>query len=183
MAAERRVASIGIAAAPGCGSARVPGGHALTVDRDLFSTGIRRGTRVAAVDRDSTRGDRHARLRQDLDYRERTIDVRRFASEIGRITGAARLFFYDSISPIVDAESIDPSIAFRASRYGKSLDGTADYLNCPFDREQYEAFVDAVLAASSVPAHIEQDERATSNPACRSKRSPGGAATLYDSAP
>ena len=56
------------------------------------------------------------------------------AAEIARITGSGRLFFYDSISPIVDAESIDESIAFRASRYGKSLDGTDDYLNCPFDQ-------------------------------------------------
>ncbi len=49
------------------------------------------------------------------------------------------------------------SIAFRASRYGKSLDGTDDYLNCPFDKPQYEDFLDALLAAESVPAHIEQD--------------------------
>jgi len=49
------------------------------------------------------------------------------------------------------------SIAFRASRYGKSLDGTDDYVNCPFDRPQYEAFLDALLLAESVPAHIEED--------------------------
>ena len=55
------------------------------------------------------------------------------------------------------SDSIDTSIAFRASRYGKSLDGTDDYLNCPFDKAEYEAFLDALLAASSVPAHIEQD--------------------------
>ena len=54
--------------------------------------------------------------------------------DIARVTGSGRLYFYDSISPIVDAESIDMSIAFRASRYGKSLDGTDDYLNCPFDK-------------------------------------------------
>ncbi len=79
------------------------------------------------------------------------------AAEIASITGSTRLFFYDSISPIVDAESIDTAIAFAASRYGKSLDGTDDYLNCPFDKPQYEAFLDALLAASSVPAHIEGD--------------------------
>jgi methylenetetrahydrofolate--tRNA-(uracil-5-)-methyltransferase len=79
------------------------------------------------------------------------------AQDIARLTGAERLYFYDSISPIVDAESIDLSVAFRASRYGKSLDGTDDYLNCPFDKPQYEAFLDALLAAESVPAHIEDD--------------------------
>src|SRR5256714_8669706 len=49
------------------------------------------------------------------------------------------------------------SVAFRASRYGKSLDGTDDYVNCPFDREQYERFLDALLTGDSVPAHIEED--------------------------
>src|SRR5208337_4318004 len=70
---------------------------------------------------------------------------------------SGRLFFYDSISPIVEADSVDQSIAFRASRYGKSLDGTADYLNCPLDRPQYEAFVDALLAAQPVSSHIAED--------------------------
>src|SRR5205807_6162023 len=79
------------------------------------------------------------------------------AAEIGRLTGSGRLFFYDSISPIVEADSIDQAIAFRASRYGKSLDGSDDYLNCPFDREQYERFVDELLAGQSVTAHIEED--------------------------
>ncbi len=50
------------------------------------------------------------------------------------MTGSERLYFYDSISPIVVADSIDMSIAFRASRYGKSLDGGDDYINCPFNR-------------------------------------------------
>ena len=80
------------------------------------------------------------------------------AEEIARITGTGRLFFYDSISPIVDATSVDLAIAFRASRYGKSLDSTDDYLNCPFDRDQYERFVDALLTADPVPAHIPEDQ-------------------------
>ena len=68
------------------------------------------------------------------------------AEEISRLTGADRLYFYDSISPIVAADSVDMSIAFRASRYGKSLDGTDDYINCPLSKEQYEAFVAALIA-------------------------------------
>jgi len=58
-----------------------------------------------------------------------------------------RLFFYDSISPIVEADSIDMSKMYRAARYGK---GSADYINCPMSKEEYDAFYDALLAAQSV---------------------------------
>jgi methylenetetrahydrofolate--tRNA-(uracil-5-)-methyltransferase len=57
----------------------------------------------------------------------------------------------------VEADSVDLSVAFRASRYGKSLDGGDDYLNCPFDREQYERFVDALLAADTFEGHVPED--------------------------
>ncbi|MBI5084372.1 MAG: methylenetetrahydrofolate--tRNA-(uracil(54)-C(5))-methyltransferase (FADH(2)-oxidizing) TrmFO, partial [Acidobacteria bacterium] len=79
------------------------------------------------------------------------------AASIAGLTGSGNLYFYDSISPIVDAGSIDRSVVFAASRYGKSLDGGDDYLNCPFTREQYDAFVGAILTAHSAEAHIEED--------------------------
>jgi methylenetetrahydrofolate--tRNA-(uracil-5-)-methyltransferase len=79
------------------------------------------------------------------------------AADIARVTGSNRLFFYDSISPIVEAESIDMSIAFRASRYGKSLDGTDDYVNCPFTRDEYDRFLDALLEAQAHTPHIPGD--------------------------
>ena len=75
------------------------------------------------------------------------------AAAIVRLTGSERLFFYDAISPIVEADSIDYAVAFRASRYGKSLDGTADYLNCPFTRDQYERFYQALTAAEPAAGH------------------------------
>jgi methylenetetrahydrofolate--tRNA-(uracil-5-)-methyltransferase len=136
---------------------RVPAGHALTVDRDLFAAEVTRviegdpaieirREEITALDPDQTWIIASGPLTSDA-----------LAEEIARLTGSERLFFYDSISPIVDAESIDTSIAFRASRYDKSLDGTADYLNCPFSKEEYETFLDALLAASSVPAHIDED--------------------------
>jgi hypothetical protein len=78
------------------------------------------------------------------------------AEDLATFVGAERLYFYDSISPIVDAESIDTSIAFRASRYGRSLDDSADYLNCPLDKEQYARFLEALLEARRHPA---QDRR------------------------
>ena len=79
------------------------------------------------------------------------------AGNIGRLTGSSRLFFYDSISPIVDAQSIDRSVAFPASRYDKSLDGTGDYLNCPFNKAEYERFIDELMAAQAVDSHIPND--------------------------
>jgi len=144
---------------------RVPAGHALTVDRDLFAAEV---THLIEADQAiELRREEVTKLEDSGAWIVATgpLTSDALAREIARITGAERLFFYDSISPIVDAESVDQAIAFRASRYGKSLDGdpsngsasSGDYLNCPFDKDQYEAFVDALLAAASVPAHIEQD--------------------------
>jgi len=79
------------------------------------------------------------------------------AANLTQFTGTDRLFFYDSISPIVDAHTIDRSIAFAASRYDKSLDGTGDYLNCPFNKAQYEHFIDELMAAHAVDAHVPND--------------------------
>jgi methylenetetrahydrofolate--tRNA-(uracil-5-)-methyltransferase len=137
--------------------ARVPGGHALTVDRDLFAQEV-----TSAIEQ-NPRIELRREEAASIDSEATTIVATgpltsgALAEEIARITGAERLFFYDSISPIVDADSIDLATAFRASRYGKSLDGSDDYLNCPFDRDQYERFLDAVLAAEAVPAHIPED--------------------------
>ena len=69
-------------------------------------------------------------------------------AEIMRFTGDDQLYFYDAIAPIVAADSIDMSIAWKAARYDK---GGADYINCPMDRERYELFISELLAAKSVP--------------------------------
>jgi methylenetetrahydrofolate--tRNA-(uracil-5-)-methyltransferase len=139
-------------------TARVPGGHALTVDRDVFGREV-----TAAIE-----GEPLIELRREevtsLSDRDAIWIVASgpltsgpLAEEIGRLTGSNRLYFYDSISPIVEADSVNTGIAFWASRYGKSVDGTDDYLNCPMDREQYERFLDELLAAAAVPAHIPED--------------------------
>ena len=150
----RRLGSLVLRAAA---QARVPGGHALTVDRDVFSADVTRA--LSAHPRIEIRREE---VREVPDTGISIIATGPLTSDaladaIGRLTGSGRLFFYDSISPIVEADSINQSIAFRASRYGKSLDGTADYLNCPLDRPQYEAFVDALLAAEAVSSHISDD--------------------------
>src|SRR5579862_7985479 len=123
---------------------RVPAGHALTVDRDLFADEITR--RIEAEPAIELRREEVTALDPQHTWiiASGPLTSDALAAEIARITGSDRLFFYDSISPIVDADSIDLSIAFRASRYGKSLDGSDDYLNCPFDQARYEAFVDAL---------------------------------------
>jgi methylenetetrahydrofolate--tRNA-(uracil-5-)-methyltransferase len=137
---------------------RVPAGHALTVDRELFAGEVTRA--ISAEPLIELRREERCSIEPDTItiVASGPLTSDGLAAEIGRITGAGRLFFYDSISPIVDADSVDTAIAFRASRYGKSLDGTDDYLNCPMDRAQYEAFVDALLAGEGVSAHIPEDD-------------------------
>lgn len=142
---------------------RVPAGHALTVDRTLFAEEITR-----AIANDPAIEIRRQEVTALDDGKiwivaSGPLTSGPLAAEIAQLTGTERLFFYDSISPIVDAESIDMSIAFRASRYGKSIDGSDDYVNCPFDKPQYDAFLDALLAAESVPAHIAEDEPVAEN--------------------
>ncbi len=150
----RRLDSLAMNAAE---AARVPGGQALTVDRGIFAGEMTaaigahpfieiRREEVTAFDPDAIQIVATGPLTSDA-----------LAIEIARLTGSDRLYFYDSISPIVDAETVDTNIAFRASRYGKSLDGTDDYLNCPFDKTEYERFVDELLAAQSVESHIPED--------------------------
>ena len=150
----RRLGSLVLQAAA---HARVPGGHALTVDRDVFSTEVTRA--VASHPRIEIRREEVREVPDGCIAIIATgpLTSDSLAEEIGRLTGSGRLFFYDSISPIVEADSVDQTIAFRASRYDKSLDGTADYLNCPLDRPQYEAFLDALLAAHTVSSHIAED--------------------------
>jgi methylenetetrahydrofolate--tRNA-(uracil-5-)-methyltransferase len=139
-------------------TARVPGGHALTVDREVFAREISQA--IEGNPRIELRREEAVAIPGDGITVVATgpLTSGALADDIARVTGSDRLFFYDSISPIVEADSIDLSIAFRASRYGKSLDGTDDYVNCPFDREQYERFLDALLAADAVPAHIPEDQ-------------------------
>ena len=150
----RQLGSLLMAAAE---RARVPGGHALAVDREIFSNEITRA--IESHPRITIRRGEVTEIPDGIVIIATgplTSDA--LAKEISRLTGSERLYFYDSISPIVAADSIDMSIAFRASRYGKSLDGTDDYINCPFTRAEYEAFVSAVLSAGSYDAHIEEDK-------------------------
>jgi methylenetetrahydrofolate--tRNA-(uracil-5-)-methyltransferase len=150
----RRMGSLLLDAAD---KSRVPGGHALTVERESFSNAVAGG--LASQPLIDLRREEVLHLPDDgiVIVASGPLTSDALAADIAQRTGSDRLFFYDSISPIVEADSIDMNIAFWQSRYGKSLDGTADYLNCPFDKDQYEKFVDAVLESNQHTPHIPDD--------------------------
>jgi len=128
--------------------AAVPAGHALAVDRDVFAARITEAIsadpRIKVIREEATRIDENAGLTV-IATGPLTSDA--LSREIARLSGSDHLYFYDSISPIVEADSIDMSRVYFAARYGK---GTADYINCPFTREEYDRFLDALIAAQSV---------------------------------
>jgi methylenetetrahydrofolate--tRNA-(uracil-5-)-methyltransferase len=139
---------------------RVPGGQALTVDRVAFAGEVTRA--IEFHPRIELRREEIADIADSgltiVASGPLTSDA--LAAAIGRLTGSDRLFFYDSISPIVDAHSIDHSVVFAASRYDKTLDNASaegDYLNCPFNKDEYERFVDVLIAAEAVESHIPND--------------------------
>ena len=135
----------------------VPAGHALAVDRvefsRLISQAIAAEPRIRVIREEFTgSGDS---LIQNQDGAKRTILATgpltsdALSREIERLTGSGHLAFYDSISPIVEADSIDMNRVYMAARWDK---GTADYINCPMDREEFDRFLDALLAAEAAEA-------------------------------
>ncbi|HUT53590.1 MAG TPA: methylenetetrahydrofolate--tRNA-(uracil(54)-C(5))-methyltransferase (FADH(2)-oxidizing) TrmFO [bacterium] len=133
----------------------VPAGAALAVDRERFAKRMTEAVQalpgveiareeVSAVPAAGTVIIASGPLTSDA-----------LAADIARLTAADGLFFYDAIAPVVFAQSVDMRVAFRASRYGKG--GGDDYINCPLSREEYEAFVDALLAgAKTAPRAFEE---------------------------
>jgi methylenetetrahydrofolate--tRNA-(uracil-5-)-methyltransferase len=125
----------------------VPAGHALAVDRTAFAA---RATET--ISREPLITIRRGEVAQIDEARVTIVATGPLTSdalsrEIGRLSGAVHLFFYDSISPIVEADSIDMEKVYLAARYDK---GSADYINCPMSKEEYDRFYDALLAAQSV---------------------------------
>jgi methylenetetrahydrofolate--tRNA-(uracil-5-)-methyltransferase len=126
----------------------VPAGHALAVDRVEFSRRI-----AEAIEADPS----ITVHREEVTTLDTQSGITILASgpltspalsaEIARLTGSEHLAFYDSISPIVEADSIDMNRVYFAARYDK---GSADYINCPMSREEYDAFYDALMAAEAV---------------------------------
>ncbi len=83
------------------------------------------------------------------------------AEKIAALTGERHLSFYDALAPIVKAESIDMNVCFRANRYGRGEQEEGDYINCPFTKEQYDRFVEALLSAPRIELRDfeKEDER------------------------
>ena len=128
---------------------RVPAGSALAVDRELFA---RRLTEAVEALPDVRI------VRQEVDEIPSGIVILAtgpltspaLSLRLASMLGSDHLYFYDAISPIVTAESINMAVVYRASRYGRDGD---DYLNLPMTREEYDGFIDALLAAERVPTH------------------------------
>ena len=124
----------------------VPAGHALAVDRTTFATRV-----TEAVSRESLITIRRQEATQ-IDEDKITIIATgpltsdSLSQEIARLSGASHLYFFDSISPIVEADSIDMSKVYLAARYDK---GSADYINCPMSKEEYDHFCDALISGQS----------------------------------
>jgi methylenetetrahydrofolate--tRNA-(uracil-5-)-methyltransferase len=135
-------------------AARVPGGSALTVDREIFSAVVHE--RVTTHPRITVERGEVAELPSPGIVATGPLTSSALAETIRARLGVESLSFYDAIAPIVAHDSIDYDVVFRASRYGKeTMEGESEgaYLNCPMSREQYEAFIDALTAADRATAH------------------------------
>jgi methylenetetrahydrofolate--tRNA-(uracil-5-)-methyltransferase len=139
----------------------VPGGTALCVDREQFAAAVSHAIAqhpLIEVRRQEVRAVPRAAA---VIVATGPLTSEALSQDIARLTGSNHLYFYDAISPIVEAESVDHAKAFRASRYGKDAadDSEGDYLNCPLNRAKYERFVEALLAAEEVERHAFEHAR------------------------
>jgi len=140
----RRAGSLLIEIARQCS---VPAGHALAVDRTTFSAKV-----TDALSREPLIRIHREEVTTVADDQITIIATGpltsdALAQEIARLSGTTHLYFFDSISPIVDADSIDMSKVYMAARYDK---GTADYINCPMSQNEYDQFYEALVSAESV---------------------------------
>ena len=128
----------------------VPAGGALAVDREAFSDAVTRAVtqhpRITLVREEVTR------IPESTPTIVATgpLTSTALSEDLARLTGQEYLYFYDALSPIVSADSIDMSIAFRASRYGRSDTDEGDYINCPLNKEEYLALVAALREAPTI---------------------------------
>ena len=135
---------------------KVPAGAALAVDRHKFAELITHRVeqeRNIRIVREEVKTIPHSDI---TIVATGPLSSDALTNEIMKLTGSDQMYFYDAIAPIVSAESIDTSTAFRAARYDKGGD---DYLNCPFDEQQYAEFYQALIEANSVPLQRFEETR------------------------
>ncbi len=129
---------------------RVPAGNSLAVDREAFSAAVTKALKdhpnIQWHEAQITAPD----LSQPTILATGPLTSDPLADWLSAVTGSGRLHFYDAIAPIVERDSIDMDLAWMAARYDR---GGADFINCPLDKDQYERFLDALLAAERVPLH------------------------------
>ena len=134
-------------------NSKVPAGGALAVDRDIFSSYIT----------EKIKNDENITVINDIveDIPQEGITViatgpltdGALACSIEKFCDTGNLNFYDAAAPIVTAESVDMDNAFIASRYDKDETGVGDYINCPMNKQEYEAFYEALISAEGAPLH------------------------------
>jgi methylenetetrahydrofolate--tRNA-(uracil-5-)-methyltransferase len=142
----RRLGSLVIACAD---ATVVPAGGALAVDRELFARLVTE--RISGHPRIALRREEVTSVLEDYPTIVATgpLTSPALADELASLTGSEHLYFYDAMAPIVTAESVDRTVAFRASRYGRG-EGEGDYLNCPMTQAEYEHFVEELLNAETI---------------------------------
>lgn len=132
------------------GASRVPAGKALAVDRKIFSDYITR--KIQSNELIELRREEVTKIPEDgivvVATGPLTSDV--LCAEISSLTESEYLYFYDAISPIIDADTIDRSKIFRGSRYGHGDSDEGDYLNCPLSEDQYYELVDDLIRGEKV---------------------------------
>ncbi|MBI3047849.1 MAG: methylenetetrahydrofolate--tRNA-(uracil(54)-C(5))-methyltransferase (FADH(2)-oxidizing) TrmFO [Acidobacteria bacterium] len=157
----RRLGSIVMRAAD---AHRVPAGAALAVDRGRFAQAVTdavSGHPLITVSREEVTRLPHDPAMFPLIVATGPLTSEPLSADIAAFVGAGHLYFYDAISPIVLAETIDMAKVFRASRWDRSLldAGDGDYLNCPLTAEEYDRFYDALVTAESATVHDFDKER------------------------
>lgn len=158
----RRLGSLVIACAD---ATAVPAGGALAVGREAFAQVITE--RVRGHPRITLRREEVTVIPEGQPVVVATgpLTSPTLAERLASLTGSEYLYFYDAMAPIVTAESVDMSVAFRASRYGRG-EGEGDYLNCPMSQAEYERFVQELLSAETIPLREFEQEDARFFEAC-----------------
>ncbi len=134
---------------------RVPAGDALAVDRDKFSRYItdviKNHPNIEVISEEVTEiPDGICILATG------PLTSEPLAKEIAKLLGEESLYFFDAAAPVVAKDSIDMSVCYKMARYGK---GTDDYINCPFTKEQYDAFYEELVNAKLAPLHLEEEKK------------------------